>query len=394
MLAAALAMQLTAPVPGEYARRFDEGRASTYGAHQVATGPDMIENDRSGRAIGYQPGRRIRLVRNPNWNASLDDRDAYVDEIEIREGNTAASLMSPRILEGHGMINGDQPPPPAVLRRALAERRDQVALVPSGGTRWVAMNTTIPPFDDVDVRRAVIAGFDREAMRLTYGGRVSGALPTHFIPPGLRGFQEAGGLAGPRVDFMSRPHGDLHLAAEYFRRAGFASGRYEGDETFLMVAENEGVGADAALVAAEQFRKLGFHVRLRQLSIDAMYGKYCGLPSAHAAICPNVGWLKDFADPQTFLDPTFNGDRIRPSGNPNFSQLDDPRLNARMRQAALLTRTTQRARAWARIDDEITRLAPAIPWQWPTQVNIRSEDVRGTIDEDNAVWSLAETSLR
>jgi peptide/nickel transport system substrate-binding protein len=116
ILAAALSMPLTAPVPRGYAKRFDAGQASTYGAHQVATGPYMIEDDQSGRTIGYQLGRRIRLVRNPNWNASLDDRHAYVDEMEIREGNTDATLMSLRILKGHGMINGHQPPPPAVLR--------------------------------------------------------------------------------------------------------------------------------------------------------------------------------------------------------------------------------------------------------------------------------------
>ena len=146
----------------------------------------MIENDPSGRTVGYDPGRRIRLVRNPNWNAQLDTRPAYLDEIEIRQGNDDATLMSRRILEGENMINGDQPPPPAVMRSALAERKSQLQLVPSGGGRWIAMNTTVPPFDDVNVRRAVIAGFNREAMRLTFGGAVSGDIPTHFLPPGFR----------------------------------------------------------------------------------------------------------------------------------------------------------------------------------------------------------------
>ena len=260
ILAGALAMPLSAPVPREYAQRFDAKLPSSYGAHQVATGPYMIENDRSGVAVGYEPARRIRLVRNPNWNAQTDNRPAYLDEIEIREGNDDATLMARRVLEGDGMINGDQPPPPAVLRRALAERRDQVQLVPSGGTRWIAMNTTIPPFDDVNVRRAVVAGFDREAMRLTYGGKVSGDIPTHFLPPGMQGFDEAGGLEGQGLDFMARPRGDMDLAAEYFRRAGFAAGRYDGDETFLMVGENLGVGANAAEVAHQQFERLGFHV--------------------------------------------------------------------------------------------------------------------------------------
>jgi peptide/nickel transport system substrate-binding protein len=394
ILAGALAMPLSAPVPREYARRFDAERQSSYGAHEVATGPYMIENDRSGTAVGYESGQRIRLVRNPNWNARTDSRPAYLDEIEIREGNNEATVLSRRVLEGESMINGEQPPPPAVLRRALAERKDQIRLVPIRATRWIAMNTTIPPFDDVNVRRAVVAGLDREAMRLTFGGEASGDVPTHFLPPGLQGFDEAGGPDGQGLDFMARPQGDLDLAAEYFRRAGFAGGRYDGDETFLMVGENEGVGARAAEVAQQQFERLGFHVRLRRFSVGAMFGKFCSVPSAHVAICPTVVWLNDFADPQTFLDPTFNGANIVASGNANWSQLDDPEVNERMRRAALLTDPRERARAWAEIDDRITALAPGIPYLWPRQANLRSENVVGTIDEDNGVWSLAHTRLR
>ena len=105
---------------------------STYGDHQVATGPYMVENDASGSAVGYEPGRRIRLVRNPNWNAPMDDRPAYLDEIEIRQGNDDATLMSRRILEGENMINGEQPPPPAVLSARWPSARTRSGSCPSG----------------------------------------------------------------------------------------------------------------------------------------------------------------------------------------------------------------------------------------------------------------------
>ena len=63
------------------------------------------------------------------------------------------------------------------------------------------------------MRRAVVAGFNREAMRLVRGGELVGDIPTHMIPPGLPGFEEAGGFEGPGLDFMSKPEGDLALAA-------------------------------------------------------------------------------------------------------------------------------------------------------------------------------------
>ena len=394
VLAGALVMPVTAPVPEEYAREFDAGNPSTYGQNQVATGPYMIENDASGKAIGYEAGRRIHLVRNPSWKEGQDSRPAYLDEVEITQGNDDATVMSRKILEGESMINGDQPPTPAVLREAVTNRKDQIQLVPGGGGRWIAMNMTIEPFDDINVRKAVIAGFDRDALRLTRGGELIGDIATHYIPPGLAGFEEAGGLEGQGQDFNSNPKGDLNLAAEYFKKAGYASGKYEGDKEFLMIADNEGVGAKTAEVAKEQFERLGFKVNLRQVTHEAMYTKFCSSPKANVAICPNVGWLKDFADPQTYLDPTFNGKNILQTNNNNWSQLDDPQINKAMDAAALLTDPAERAQAWADIDKMITDQAPAINWLWDKTPNIRSENVNGVVDEDNSLWSLAHTSLK
>ena len=59
------------------------------------------------------------------------------------------------------------------------------------------MNTKLAPFDDVNVRRAVAAGIDREAMRRARGGDAVADIATHFIAPGTPGFREAGGAAGP-----------------------------------------------------------------------------------------------------------------------------------------------------------------------------------------------------
>jgi peptide/nickel transport system substrate-binding protein len=193
---------------------------------------------------------------------------------------------------------------------------------------------------------------------------------------------------------MSNPKGDPALSAEYFKKAGYSSGKYDGGETFLMVSDNEGVGAKTAEVAKEQLEKMGFKIRLRQVTHDAMYTKFCNVPSAKVAICPNVGWLKDFADPQTYLDPTFNGENILPQNNSNWSQLDDKTLNTEMNQAKVLTDPAERAKAWAEIDKKITDLAPAVNWIWDKSANIRSKNVVGVIDEDNALWGLAYMSLK
>src|SRR3954454_7546466 len=229
VLAGALALPLTAPVPEEYAKKFDAKQPSLYGQSQVATGPYMIENDASGKATGYEAGRRIHLIRNPNWDKSTDYKPAYLDEIDMPQGNDDTTIASRRVVEGSDMLTGDYSPPPQVLAQVVrGNHKDQLALFPGISIRYVSMNTTVKPFDNINVRKAVIAGFDRDAMRLVRGGELVGDIPTHMIPPGLPGFDEAGGMKGPGLDFMSHPSGDMALAAEYLKKAGYPSGKYTG----------------------------------------------------------------------------------------------------------------------------------------------------------------------
>ena len=394
VLAAALALPLSAPVPEEYAAPLDRRNPSAYGVNQVATGPYMISSDAEGHAVGYEAGRRIHLVRNPNWDRRTDYKPAYVDEIDMPQGNDDTTIASRRVLEGSHVVSGDFSPTPQILASASRERPDQMKVVPGGSIRYVSLNTTVPPLDDVNVRRAVVAGFDREAMRLSRGGELLGEIPTHFLAPGLPGFEQAGGREGPGFDFMSAPGGDPELAAEYMRRAGYASGRYEGDEKLLMVGTAEDVAQKAAEITKQQFEELGFKVQLRLVTQDAMFTRFCLVPGADVAVCPNISFAKDFADGQTFLDPLFNGDNISPQANTNTTELDVPAINAAMEDAELLTDPGDRARAWARIDRMVTEQAPVVPWLWDNVPLLRSDDVNGVISRFNAQWDLAWVSLR
>ena len=389
----ALSLSVGAPVPEEYAAPFDEESPSTYGQYVVGTGPYMIENDSSGKLTGYSPGKEITLVRNPNWAAVTDFRPAYLDSIEFREGFTDTNSASQKILGGEGQVNGDFSPDPPVLKKAATQRPDQLMLTPTGANYYVAMNTTIAPFDDLNVRKAVLAAADRYALRLTIGGAIRSPIANHFIPPGIPGFEEAGGYEGPNLDFLADPTGDPQLAAEYMRKAGYESGKYEGGKNMLMVASDSGNGRRTAQVALDLFTSLGFKVDFRTVSLDTMFTRFCGVPKADVAICPNVGWIKDFNDGQSILDVTFNGENIAPTNNANWPQLDVPAINQAIDKARLITDPDKRAQAWGRIDRMVTAQAPAIPWAWDYLPTIRSADVVGVVNAFNATIDLSYTSL-
>jgi peptide/nickel transport system substrate-binding protein len=400
-VAAALVMPLTMPVPPEYAKKFDAKNPSTYNQNVVFTGPYMVKNDASGKLTGWKPAKSIELVRNPNWDKSTDYRPAYLDKIHIDEGNSDSTVASRRILNGSALVQGDGAPPAPVLKQAATRFKNQLVLVPAGGTRYVAMNTKIKPFDNVNVRRAVFAIFDRNAMRLTRGGPIVGDIAWRYIPPGIPGFDEAGGLNAPSsLDFAANPAGDPAVAKKYMllaKKDGVpvtADGKYAGKEKLLMIGTNADPGKKSAQVAENQFEKLGFNLNFRIVTQDALYTKFCGVPKANVAICPNVGFFKDFVDPESFINPTFNGEAILPANNTNWPQLNDKAINAAIDKAALLPPGEGRSKAFAKIDNDITALAPAVPWLWDKTPLIESKDVQGVADNYSTVWHLSFTSLK
>ncbi len=390
----ALSLPIGAPVPEEYAKKFDAESPSAYGEHLVGTGPYMIENDDQGNLTGYNPGKEIIMVRNPNWDPSTDYRPAYLDGIDFVEGFTDVNSATRKILTGDSQVNGDILPEPQGLKLAATKYPDQLSLTGGSGNRYISLNTAIPPFNDINVRKAVIASADRESLRLARGGELSGEIATHFIPADFPGFEEAGGAKGPNLDFIQHPGGDPALAAKYMKKAGFKSGKYEGDEPILLFGENAGVDKQVSDVVRDIFTKLGFKVTLREVSSDTVYTKFCNVPKTNYNACATTGWAKDFNDPQSILDVPFNGASIVPTNNSNWPLLDDPAINKALDKAKLVSDPQERLKAWGRLDDQIMAQAPAIPYLWDTQPGVRSKNVNQVTNLFNATVDLSFTSLK
>ena len=296
-MAAALVMPITIPVPQEYAAKYDKKNPSTYDQYTVFTGPYMVRNDKSGKVVGRDPGKLIEIVRNPNWDASTDFRPAYLDEIRIEEGNDDLTVASRRTLQGDGLMCCDSGQPPiAILRRALTSAKSQIARVASGGTRWIALRSDKKPFDNINVRKAVIAAFNREALLLTRGGREVGPIAQHYIPPGVPGFEESGGEKGfEEFDFMQNPKGDaeprqgVHAQGEGRGRAGLRRRPLHRPGDLLTIATNADPGLQTATVAQGQLEELGFELNFRKVPQDTLYTRFCNVPGLRLHRLPQRG---------------------------------------------------------------------------------------------------------
>ena len=287
--------------------------------------------------------------------------------------------------------------------RSTPSKYDQFVFVPAGGTHYISLNTSVKPFDNLDVRKAIVAAANRNALRLTAGGEAVGDVAGGWIPPGIPGFEEAGGLKqNVDLDYLANPSGDPAVSKKYMLAAKKedpslsidANGKWTGGEKILTIATNADPGKKTAEVFQGQIENLGFKLNFRIVPQDTLYTKFCGVRKEEVPICPNVGWFKDFADPQSMLDPTFNGNNILDQGNVNWPQLNVPAINSAMKDAAVVPVGADRNKAWAKIGHMIAEQAPAIPYLWDKTALVNSKDVVAVANGYYTTHDLSFTSLK
>jgi peptide/nickel transport system substrate-binding protein len=398
LVADALVLPLTAAVPKEYAEKFDKNKPSNYAAYEVATGPYMLKNDKEGKVlgVGYIPGKSATLVRNPNWNASTDFRPAYLNEIDIKIGGTNA-VIGRQVLQGTNIVE-NEPPAQSVIREAVEKYKNQLEISPGAGSHYIGVNNKVPPFNNANLRKALWAALDRTAMDKARGGELVTNVATHFIYPTINGFEQAGGVKGPQgaqYEFNDYPEGNMKVAEKYIKLAGYPSGKYTGGVTVTVVGAKGDPAEEDAEIVNQTLKNLGFNTKFTLVETATMYAKYCNVPKEEINICPSVGWIADFADPQTVLNITFNGKLIVQTGNVNWGQTNIPKINEEMTAAETVSGKEARAQAWAKIDDELVENAADIPFDWDKQANIEGSEVEGVGDLwDVGEWDYNYTSLK
>ena len=287
-------------------------------------------------------------------------------------------------------------PPQAIVQEAAEHYKEQLQISPGAGDHYIAVNNKVGPFKNVDLRRALWAALDREAMDKARGGQLVTTVETHFLYPGIAGFEQAGGLKGPAgIPYNEKPAGrhrpgrKVHEASAVTRAAS------------TPVKRSTVVGATGAPApktpksSTARSRNSASRRNCPCRKARSHYSKYCNVPKEEITVCPSVGWIADFDDPQTVLNVTFNGKFIPPVNNVNWSQADDPHINEMMDKAELVTGNGARANAWAKIDEELVKEANAIPFDWDKQANVEGTEVLGVGQLWNSgEWDLSFTSLK
>jgi peptide/nickel transport system substrate-binding protein len=317
-----------------------ETPAHDVGTHPIpATGPYRIAE--------YRKNKTLRLVRNRSfseWSADAQPR-GYPDSIlwSWRFGLDISGQV--RAVE-RGAADIAVSGAPSLQNRQLdilAVRYPNQLHVSTGlSTTYFFLNTRLPPFDDVRVRRAVNVAFDRAAlMRLL--GRTFG--PTcQILPPNLPGYR-------PTCPYVSDGVSGLDKARELVRRSGTAGAR---------------VTVWVPRPAAEQGRflvsvldSLDYRARLNIVDPDAYFDTL-----ADSRVAAQIGyytWVAGYPSATDFIPPQFRCAASPASGN--FSNFCDPAIDAQMAHAGAVQVQDPAAATllWQHVERSLLARAPVVP---------------------------------
>jgi ABC-type transport system substrate-binding protein len=243
-----------------------------------------------------------------------------------------------------------------------------------------SMNTTIPPFDNVEVRRAVAAAIDREHYRLLKPAYVT-ALDEP-IPPDIPGYESD--LPGQHYDYAA--------ALEHMRRAGLAydpiTGRGGWPEPIDYVVYDQGFLIYTAQLLQQQLAKIGLRIRIRLVSWQtflALQRRRDG-----AAMSPG-NWAMDYPDPSSFLEPLFTTRSIGPESSQNTAFYSNPRFDDLVARAHRELDAKQRAALYRQAS---AILCDEAPWAFTFSYHFVSERqpyVRGPLL--HPVWYVDPTQV-
>jgi YVTN family beta-propeller protein len=360
-----LAIPFTAPVPASVP-------AHDVGTSPVpATGPYIITRD--------IPGREIDLARNPDfrqWSAAAQPDgfpDRIVWTIGLSPGQEVAAIEAGR---ADWMLD-----PPPDYQGLEARYASQVHINPLPGIAYVAFNVSVPPFDNLGVRQAVSLAADRNQAVAALGGPGAAQPTCQILPPDVPGYR-------PYCPFTVDPG-----ASGTWIGADLAQARQ------LVVASH--TAGMRVVVWAHQWdgplgpyvvgilRELGYRASLHVASVTAFAAN---VNDTRSQIQASVGsWIVDYPSASDFFDTFFQCSAFRPADPADTRSSDffcDPGIDRQMNQADQLQASNPQAAAgvWAKVDQEITYLAP-----WVSFASLRFADFTASRVGDyqyNPIWGI------
>ncbi|WP_432922144.1 ABC transporter substrate-binding protein [Microbispora sp. CA-135349] len=364
-------LPITAPVP----EAKDTG--SKYKEHPVATGPYMFKS--------HELGKRIELVKNPNWDPSSDpNRKQLNDSIEVLLGQNEDDLDQ-RLISGKldVVVNSSGVGANARASVLTDPKRKQYADSAALSRTWFAnLNGDVPPLDNIHCRKAVLYAADRSAIQGAFGGpEAGGDIALSLMPPVMTGYQKI-----DPYGVEAHPTGDLDKAKEELK----ACGKPDGFSTSVSFRNERDAEKQTAEALQQSLGKVGIKLDLKGYPQGDYFKLYAGKPDFAKKNGLGImlyGWAADYPEGYGFFQQIVDSRTIRPAGNTNLS-VKDPEIDKLVDVAAAATDDATREKAWADVDAKVMDDAYVLPYVWAHSLFYRPPTLKNVFVSQN--WGMYE----
>ncbi|WP_189129818.1 ABC transporter substrate-binding protein [Wenjunlia tyrosinilytica] len=347
-----LAMSIAAPVPK------DKDTQKEYEKKPVASGPYKLQ-----APFTSSGAQSLRLVRNDQWDASTDPvRTALPDEIEFSFPSGGQDAVDQALLNGEVDVDAAQlgvgeTAQTSIQNSDKLKARSDAAY--TGGVRYFSIQTTVPPFDNVNCRRAVEYAVDKPDMRAVLGGRTAGGdIASGMLPPTIRGFDKSldpyGTKAGPQI-----------LEA---KRSLDACDKPKGFSTKLVASSANPRNREVLEVLQGNLKKVGIKADIEMISGADYYtnlGRASVVKKKKWAVALTA-WSSDWPAPAGFLRPLVGKDSAY-----NYSGLVDWDIDGLMDDAEREKDRAKADKTWRKVDESLMWDAVMVPIIHDRQLNYR-----------------------
>jgi peptide/nickel transport system substrate-binding protein len=357
-----MAMPAVTAVPEKVAAPFDKTKDSDYDSSVVASGPYYVDS--------YTPGEEVIMKRNEEWDPATDEnRKAYVDEIDWKQGFDN-NVCVQKVIDNDYDTAVDCEPEGALLKEIATdpELKARFFNLPIACTSYLFINTTVEPFTDPKVREALNFAVDKEQQLKVLGGPFVGDVAGSILPPGMQGYL-------PISDYdpfdSADPVGDPDKAKELLKGTAAEGG---WDKELLLVGDASGAGPKQIESLRADLQAIGFsNFEVKTLNYPDYYTQYYQVPDTNTPLGFSA-WCEDYPSPVTFLKPLLYGPNILPQGNSNYSELDDPEVNAAIEEAEKSV-GEEAVGLWEEANKLATESAAWVPLRWYLDRDVGSENL-------------------
>jgi peptide/nickel transport system substrate-binding protein len=300
-----------------------------------ATGPYMIQS--------YTPSRSFTLVRNPNFNNQIPTMPSGNPDKVVGKIITDPVAAYQQVVSGKSDYDF-QPVPNDRLPEAQSKYKDQLRIYTNANTYYYAINNAIPPFNNIQARKAAQMAIDPNAIISgIYGGL--GRPTQNFLPPGYPQYK--------KIDAWSF---DLAKAKQLVQQSGTAG------TTVDVYGPNEDPSKSTTEYLANQLTKIGYKTKLHLLS-HQVYFQTIG-NQATKAQAMFTDWYQDYPHPLDWFDVLLNGQRITKTHNNNVGNVKVASVDKEIDALKKVTAITPAINArWAKVDrDLMVTNATTIPY--------------------------------